>query len=232
MPLGVTIPENEVRRYMGFRGPVEASPETDAMIKKAVSSLEKDCSPKYVSKEYPVTVEGTTVHFADITIESRALARKLAGCTHCVLFAATAGPACDMLVKRAAVTSSAYASCCQAAGAAAIEAYCDLINDKIAEEYEAKGLFARPRFSPGYGDLPIELQKDVFRALDCPARIGLTLNESLLMSPTKSVTAVIGLEPGRPDGENESRPAEAAAGCAECAQAGCLCRKERLDEDH
>ena len=42
MPLGVTIPENEVRRYMGFRGPVEASPGTDAMIKKAINALEKD----------------------------------------------------------------------------------------------------------------------------------------------------------------------------------------------
>lgn len=197
MPLGVTIPVNEVRRYMGFRGPVEASPETDAMIKKAVSSLEKDCSPKYVSKEYPVTVEGTTVHFADITIESRALARNLAGCTHCVLFAATAGPACDMLVKRAAVTSSAYASCCQAAGAAAIEAYCDLINDKIAEEYEAKGLFARPRFSPGYGDLSLSHQKDWFRLLGITKNTGIELTDSLLMVPTKSVTAIIGLSPNK-----------------------------------
>jgi hypothetical protein len=197
MPLGVTIPENEVRRYMGFRGPVEASPETDAMIRKAVSSLEKDCSPKSVSKEYPVTVEGSSVHFADITIESRALARNLAGCTHCVLFAATAGPACDMLVKRAAVTSSAYASCCQAAGAAAIEAYCDLINDKIAEEYEAKSLFARPRFSPGYGDLSLSHQKDWFRLLDITKNTGIELTDSLLMVPTKSVTAIIGLSPNK-----------------------------------
>ena len=51
----------------------------------------------------------------------------------------------------------------------------------------------RPRFSPGYGDLPIEIQKDIFRALDCPRRIGLTLNENLLMSPTKSVSAIIGI---------------------------------------
>lgn len=195
MPLGVTIPENEVRRYMGYRGPVEVSPETDAMIKKAVSSLEKDCTPKYISREFPVSVTGTSVHIADIVIESRALARNLTGCTSCVLFAATAGPACDMLVKRAAVTSSAYASCCQAAGAAAIEAYCDLINDKIKAEYEAKGLFARPRFSPGYGDLSLTHQKDWFRLLDITKNTGIELTDSLLMVPTKSVTAVIGLSP-------------------------------------
>lgn len=197
MPLGVSIPDSEVRRYMGFRGPVESSPETDAMISKAISSLEKDCSPKYVSRAFPVKVEGFSVYIADIVIESRALARNLAGCTECVLFAATAGPACDMLVKRASVTSSAYASCCQAAGAAAIEAYCDLINDKIKEEYEAKGLYARPRFSPGYGDLKLSHQKDWFRLLDITKNTGVELTDSLLMVPTKSVTAVIGLSPNK-----------------------------------
>ena len=197
MPLGVTIPSNEVRRYMGYRGPVDASPETDAMIGKAVSSLEKDCNPKYVSKAFPVKVAGFSVSFADVVIESRSLARNLAGCTECVLFAATAGPACDMLVKRAAVTSSAYASCCQAAGAAAIEAFCDFINDKIRDEYGAKGLYARPRFSPGYGDLPLACQKDWFRLLDITKNTGIELTDSYLMVPTKSVTAIIGLSPNR-----------------------------------
>lgn len=197
MPLGVKIPEKEVRRYMGLRGPVDISPDTDAMIKKAIGALEKDCSPKYVSRAFPVTVESNEVRFADVIIKSRSLARNLAGCTQCVLFAATAGPFCDMLVKRASVTSSAYASCCQAAGAAAIEAYCDLINDKIKDEYEAKGLFARPRFSPGYGDLPLENQKDWFRLLDITRNTGIELTGSLLMVPTKSVTAIIGLSPDR-----------------------------------
>ena len=197
MPLGVKIPEKEVRRYMGLRGPVDISPDTDAMIKKAIGALEKDCSPKYVSRAFPVTVESNEVRFADVVIKSRSLARNLAGCTQCVLFAATAGPFCDMLVKRASVTSSAYASCCQAAGAAAIEAYCDLINDKIKDEYEAKGLFARPRFSPGYGDLPLENQKDWFRLLDITRNTGIELTGSLLMVPTKSVTAIIGLSPDR-----------------------------------
>ena len=141
--------------------------------------------------------EGFSVSFADVVIESRSLARNLAGCTECVLFAATAGPACDMLVKRAAVTSSAYASCCQAAGAAAIEAFCDFINDKIRVEYEAKGLYARPRFSPGYGDLPLACQKDWFRLLDITKNTGIELTDSYLMVPTKSVTAIIGLSPNR-----------------------------------
>ena len=61
---------------------------------------------------------------------------------------------------------------------------------------EAEGLSLRPRFSPGYGDFPLSMQTPIFDALDCPRKIGVSLNASLLMSPSKSVTAVIGLAPG------------------------------------
>ena len=77
-------------------------------------------------------------------------------------------------------------------------------------------MYTRPRFSPGYGDLPINMQKDIFAALDCPRKIGLSLNESLLMSPSKSVTAIIGVSarpkqgraPETPAAEPEQRAAE------------------------
>ena len=74
------------------------------------------------------------------------------------------------------------------------------------------------RFSPGHGDLPLALQTDIFRALDCPRKIGLTLNGSLLMSPSKSVTALFGVTdgPGRTG---------AGAGCAACEKQDCAYRK-------
>jgi cobalamin-dependent methionine synthase I len=50
------------------------------------------------------------------------------------------------------------------------------------------------RYSPGYGDLPLEMQREIIRALDCGRTIGVTLTESLLMQPSKSVTAVIGMK--------------------------------------
>ena len=62
---------------------------------------------------------------------------------------------------------------------------------------EYRGLPLSARFSAGYGDVPLELQRDIFALLDCPRRIGLTLNESLLMSPSKSVTAIVGISRGK-----------------------------------
>ena len=82
--------------------------------------------------------------------------------------------------------------CLQALGSERVEALCDEFEKDIKKELGGEGVFFRPRFSPGYGDLPLEFQKDIFRLLECPRRIGISLGESLLMTPSKSVTAIIG----------------------------------------
>jgi hypothetical protein len=79
----------------------------------------------------------------------------------------------------------------QALGSERVEALCDEFCRLMAIESKRE---LRPRFSPGYGDLPLELQRDIFRLLEPSRRIGVVLNDSLLMSPSKSVTAIIGIE--------------------------------------
>ena len=83
--------------------------------------------------------------------------------------------------------------CLQAIGAERIEALCNAFSLEMKNEYAKSGRSLRPRFSAGYGDLPLELQREIFNALGCERRIGLTLNDSLIMSPSKSVTAIIGI---------------------------------------
>ena len=73
--------------------------------------------------------------------------------------------------------------------AALIESYCD----EVQAQAETDGLLQRPRFSPGYGDWPLEEQRQLFAVLNCAKRIGLTLTDGLMMAPSKSVTAIIGL---------------------------------------
>ena len=197
MPLEVEIPVKEVQRYMGYHGIVDIAPEMQEKIDKAIEHLGTQSHPRIISKEYRITVSEKTVTLhadnEDVTFESEGLVRNLTGCCGAVLLAATIGPACDMLVRRASITSAADAAVYQAAGAAAIEAFLDDYNDKLKASYEARGLFLRPRFSPGYGDLKLEHQKDWFRLLDITKQIGIELTDSLLMVPTKSVTAIIGI---------------------------------------
>lgn len=197
MPLGVDIPVKEVQRYMGYHGITEIAPDMQERINKAIDQVGAQSHPRIITKEYPVRINGNVITIyngtEEVNLESEALARNLKGCCGALLLAATIGPACDMLVRRASITSAADAAIYQAAGAAAIEAFLDDMNDKIKADYEAQGLFLRPRFSPGYGDLKLDHQKDWFRLLDVSKQIGVELTDSLLMVPTKSVTAIIGI---------------------------------------
>jgi cobalamin-dependent methionine synthase I len=90
--------------------------------------------------------------------------------------------------------SAGKALCIQAIGSERAEAVCDMLCDDIKKEYAAQGYTPVARFSPGYADLPLSLQRDIFKALDCPRTLGITLSDGFLMSPTKSVTAIVGLK--------------------------------------
>ncbi|MCR5384437.1 MAG: Vitamin B12 dependent methionine synthase activation subunit [Saccharofermentans sp.] len=224
MPLESEIPVKEVQRYMGYRGIADIGPDIRAKIDKAIGQVSLQSHPRIISKEYPVTVRDNdvTIHAGseDVVLHSESLARNLSGCCGAILLAATIGPACDMLVRRAGVTSAVDASIYQAAGAAAIESFLDDMNDRYKADYEAQGLFLRPRFSPGYGDLKLDHQKDWFRLLDITKQIGIELTDSLLMVPTKSVTAIIGI------GINKGT--QGCSGCAGCNKKGtCDFSKER-----
>ena len=88
----------------------------------------------------------------------------------------------------------------------------------IAAQTAAEGLTLRPRFSPGYGDFPISCQRALLRALEAPKRIGLTATETMMLTPTKSVTALVGLSP-------EAAPCR-PGGCRACGKADCAFRLE------
>ena len=82
----------------------------------------------------------------------------------------------------------------QALGAERIESLCDAFCRETAQELTRQGKTLLPRVSPGYGDIPLTMQKELFALLDCPRKIGLTLSDQLIMSPSKSVTALAGIK--------------------------------------
>ncbi len=205
----------EVYRYLGYRGvlPDEAVREA---AETCIGELEKVCAARGVFLEFPLEQAGG-VCFAGVSVQSVNLGRNLSGCTSVVLMAATLGPGPDQLIRRARVRSVSSMVIYQAACAAMIEKVCDTLNEEIRERAAQEGLFCRPRFSPGYGDFSLEHQKDFSRLLNMPKTAGITLTESLLMMPSKSVTAVIGLSP-----EEKPCPTE---GCEACGLTSCAYRR-------
>ena len=143
--------------------------------------------------------------------QSHAVSRVLAGCNTVILFAATVGIALDRLLTKYSKAAPTKAILLSAFGTERVESLCDAFNRDIATEYGCTA----PRFSAGYGDCSLEVQRDIVRVLDCARKIGVTLTESLLMSPAKSVTAFIGI-----GGEGH-----AMHGCAHCNKSDCIHRR-------
>ena len=178
----------EVLRYMGVKQPDNAILN---LLDACIAEAEHCFANRVCWQAFAVHRCEHALDLGFARVESRALCKKLEKCDTVVLFAATVGLEIDRLIAKYSRLSPARALCLQALGAERIEALCDAFEDELHALYPQKCL--RPRFSPGYGDLPLELQTDIFCALDCAKRIGLSLNDSLLMSPSKSVTALIGM---------------------------------------
>lgn len=186
------VNERECLRYAGCHWK-EASAEERQLFAACLAEVQGKLSYKVCWERFPVKKEGTSLDFGFLQVDSAGLAKNLEGCREIILFAATIGLEMDRAIRKYTNLSPAKALFFQAIGAERIESLCDAFCAEREEELRAEGKFLKPRFSPGYGDLPLEMQKDIFRVLDCPRKIGLTLNDSLLMSPTKSVTAIIGI---------------------------------------
>ena len=176
----------EVFRYMGTK---EVSEEMQTLVLSCIDEARKCFGRRVCYREFDACVIQNTVALGFTSVISSSLAKNLEGCDRIILFAATLGLGIDRLIAKYSRLSPARALCLQALGTERIEALCHTFCCEMAKKYGR----LKPRFSPGYGDLPLELQRDIFRALDCPNSIGLSLNQSLLMTPTKSVTAIVGI---------------------------------------
>lgn len=179
--------EKEILRYAGCK---YASEETRALLNDCLKEIKDKLIYQVCYCELPVQISGDICDLALFRVASEKLARNLKEAEKVILFAATVGIETDRLIAKYGRLSPAKALMFQAIGAERIEALCDVFCADIKEEYHTEAL---PRFSPGYGDVPLSVQKEIFAVLEPHKKIGLTLNNSFLMSPTKSVTAFLGL---------------------------------------
>ncbi len=201
----------EALRYMGYRG---ASPdaETLRLIAECERELAAAVKPVCCFAHAPLEITERGVDLGFGTIESRNLAKHLEGCTSAILFAATIGIGADRLIAKYGRLKPAKSVVIDALGSSAAESWCD-----AAEKRVTGGSPHCSRFSPGYGDFALSHQIDFMRCLDMNRRLGITLSDSLLMTPTKSVTAVIGI-----GAENKT----CSGKCAFCGSKTCAFRED------
>ena len=189
---------------MGYRGQ-EYAPELDAVVDRACARCLELARPRAswlafaleegragLDGEVPVArLLGTTLE-----LSGHSIARFLDGASQAAVMAVTVGMPLERELRLAAATDPVFSVALDAAATAAVEEAADATSERIAQWAAEQGLRASGRFSPGYGDLPLAVQPQLLATLDAQRRLGIALSASLLMVPTKSVTAIVALFSG------------------------------------
>ncbi len=197
---------NEVLRYLGYAGqPMDE--DFRARFDRVVDECEREAAPRYVRAVFQLDREhsdenAVVLAGCGLVLEGFDIVRHLNGAQEAVLLACTLGEACERGLRRRKATSPADALMYDAAASALVEAVANETESAAVEEAMARGLRTNFRFSPGYGDFPLQVQRAFLDVLDAPRRIGLSATPDCLLVPTKSVTAVIGLFRGHPPNDS------------------------------
>lgn len=195
----------EALRYLGAAGAPEA---LRRQVAGEAETLSAQFRPRHVCKVCELDFQGEEIFLCGtaVVLKGGTALKMLAQCHRAALLACTLGARFDLALTAVQARDMARAVILDACGSALVEQGCDEAEKELSARFP--GRYLTDRFSPGYGDLPLELQRDICAALDTPRRLGLHVTESLLLNPVKSVTAVIGLS---------DRPQMARIrGCAYC----------------
>ncbi len=207
----------EAVRYLGY-GNHAIDGRTLALISSSFQELEQAAGMRIVYRIFDVFSEDADcLSIGTLKIKSRNLKKNLKGCNRAVLLGATMGVGVDALLRRYAFTDMARVVILQACAAAMLEEYLDERQEELRRELEKEGCYLRPRFSPGYGDFSIRHQEQILRMLDAAKKIGLSMTDGNMLTPTKSVTADIGF--------SKVRIPCPVQGCGSCGKTDCTFRR-------
>lgn len=163
---------------------------TDETITRCENNLRRVLSPKYAYTKVAVEIKSDNIcdlGFGDI--ESYDLVKALDGCKEAFILGVTIGIGADRLISRLSLTSPAESFITDALASAAAESLCNYADNLL------RGMGKKPfRYAPGYGDMPLSYQPAVLAALNADYTLGITLNSACLMTPMKSITAIMGIK--------------------------------------
>lgn len=163
---------------------------TSPEIEECLTLLRQNSTGKYSCVRVPV-ISGNEgiLNLGFGELQSRDLSKNLEGCKEAFIFAVTIGAGVDRLLNKLSLTSPSSLFITDGLASALVESVCD-----EAERLIKNSLCCKPRFSPGYGDLSLEIQPGILNLLNAQKLLGITLNKNLLMTPTKTITAIMGIK--------------------------------------
>ena len=212
------INPKEVLRYLGYNNQ-NIDGNTQKLLNECILEIKEIIKKNFVYNVYDIAKVENTIIFKDtnLILESKDISKHLLLSSQCALMAVSLGLEVDKKILYYSKTNMTKSIILDACASTAIEALCDEVEDEIRKKAKRAGYNITSRFSPGYGDLPITLQKQILEVLKAYPKIGLTVTESSILLPRKSVTAFIGWQKEKVTPKNNK--------CRVCLKQNCMYRK-------
>ena len=185
------IPMREVLHFLGWKGSF-VEPELFGQIREIIKEVQRELRPNVIARRFSLD-QNHGFKNTSFSPQGNDVHHLLEDCDGAILMAATLGSQSERLLLRRQALSAAEALLMDAVLSAAIEAVCDEQENLLRRKYRQEDLFLTDRFSPGYGDMPLEQTKEICAVLQTEKTIGLNISHSGIMIPRKSVTAVMGI---------------------------------------
>lgn len=184
----------EILRYLGYKDS-GVTERMEQLLNRCEAETLKILQSKYIYRRFPIEkgYDGIRIPGTALVLFGNDIQEHLKNCNEIFLLGATAGVELDKRIRRYMVTEPDVGVVMDSCGIQAVEQIADLAEKEMEQEVSAEGCHLTWRFSPGYGDLPLETQRELVRVLDTHRKIGVSLTESCLMVPSKSVTAILGI---------------------------------------
>lgn len=193
-PFAWRVNRAEALRYLGYAGQ-DISPDLNGRMEALFARCEQTSNPGFTYRLFPCDSTDGTIRLRGTTLvlTGRDIYKHLHGAKLVAVMAATAGLGNERELRRLSFENGLDAAIYGSAGSALVESVGDACNARIVEDARNRGLWCNWRFSPGYGDLPLDIQPTVIRILDADKKLGITVTDTNLLIPAKSITAFVGL---------------------------------------
>ena len=190
----MNINKKEVLRYLGYKNQ-EIQDDLNTLIDNCIEEAKKISKPLYTYKIFDVEVmpdKNIKILGTNLVLKGRDIYNHLKDAKKCAIMAATLGVSMDNTIRVLGKTNMTKSLILDSCSTEAIEKVCDKAEEEIKAIAKDEGYITNFRYSPGYGDLAIDIQPDIISILNANKSIGLTTTESCILLPRKSVTAIIG----------------------------------------
>ncbi|WP_296645649.1 vitamin B12 dependent-methionine synthase activation domain-containing protein [Romboutsia sp. 13368] len=222
----IEIDKSEVLRYLEYKG--QKIDETlDSIIDECIKITKEKINPRYTLGVYSILREKINDSYqirfkdSDILIESKDLYELLNNSNKCIVLAATLGVDIEKQIKINSYSNLTKSIIIDACATSAIEEFCDILQNNIKLELSEQEKYITSRYSPGYGDLSININEDIINLLKAQTKIGLTITKDKIMIPRKSVIAIVGI--------SEIENIDNKKSCLECSNYN-NCKYKKGDE--